>query len=285
MNKEFEIYKLTNTNNNKIYIGVTTLGVSQRFKVHCWKASEGSNYPLHQAIKEHGKDAFRLEVIETVESPTVAREKEKYFIKLFNSQDINIGYNTIAGGEYFEVTDEMRKALSNAQKGRRHVESFKAVLQYTKDGEFLKEYESLTDAENITGISRTSIYRTLSKTLTKPSKTNPYIWVLKSEYPDIPKFIHPKEIFTNLDYKPKMSEKCKQASTKYRNTDGDFSKHCKQVTKYDTEGNKLETYISISEAAKRNNITPEAIRMHLRGCYNYKDPKVLKRLKFIWKSE
>lgn len=34
MNKEFEIYKLTNTNNNKIYIGVTTLGVSQRFKVH-----------------------------------------------------------------------------------------------------------------------------------------------------------------------------------------------------------------------------------------------------------
>lgn len=84
MNKEFEIYKLTNTNNNKIYIGVTTLGVSQRFKIHCWKASEGSSYPLHQAIKEHGKDAFRLEVIETVESPTVAREKEKYFIKLFN---------------------------------------------------------------------------------------------------------------------------------------------------------------------------------------------------------
>lgn len=76
MNKEFEIYKLTNINNNKIYIGVTTLGVSQRFKVHCWKASEGSNYPLHQAIKEHGKDAFRLEVIEAVESPTVAREKK-----------------------------------------------------------------------------------------------------------------------------------------------------------------------------------------------------------------
>lgn len=25
MNKEFEIYKLTNINNNKIYIGVTTL--------------------------------------------------------------------------------------------------------------------------------------------------------------------------------------------------------------------------------------------------------------------
>lgn len=48
-----------------------------------------------------------------------------------------------------------------------------------------------------------------------------------------------------------MSEKCKQASTKYRNTDGDFSKHCKQVSKYDTEGNKLETYISISEAAKK----------------------------------
>lgn len=285
MDKEFEIYKLTNTSNNKIYIGITTIGVSKRFKVHCWKALEGSDYPLHKAIREYGKEIFRIEVLETTESPTIAREKEKYFIKIFNSQDASIGYNTTAGGEYFEVTDEMRKALSNAQKGRRHIESFKAVLQYTKEGEFLREYESLTDAEKLSGISRTSISRTLSKTLTKPSKTNPYIWVLKTEYPDIPRFIHPETIFTNLDYKPKMSEKCKQASAKYKFITNDFSQNCKQVTKYDIDGNKLETYISISDAAKKNNMTTAAIRLHLRGHYNYNDPKILKKLKFIWKAE
>lgn len=283
MKKDFEIYKLTNTVNNKIYIGLTTQGTENRFKLHCWKAGQGSDYPLHVAIREFGKESFRREILESVENPTIARERERYFVKIFNSQDKNVGYNTTAGGEYFEVTDEMRKAMSKAQKGRRHTESFKSVLQYTKDGEFIREYASMTDAEAITGVSRTSIGRTLSKKLKKPSKSNPFIWVYRKDYDKIPKFIHPKEIFTDLNYKPSMSKACLEASKKYRHTNGDFSKHAKSVTKYSITGEELETYSSISEAARQNNITPEAIRYHLRGLYDYTNPEVLKRMKFIWK--
>lgn len=283
MDKDFNIYKIVNTTNNKIYIGLTTQPIQKRFDLHCWKAASGSNYPLHEAIREFGKDSFSITTIETTHDTIVARELEKAFIKLFNSQDKSIGYNTTAGGEYFEVTDDMRKAMSLVQKGRRHTEAFKAVLQYTKDGEFIQEFESMTDAEKVTGVSRTSIGRTLSKKLTKPSKTNPYIWVYKKDYQDIPSYIHPKLIFTNLDYKPSMSEACKRASEKYRQTDGDFSKHCRAVVKCSKTGEELETYVSLTEAAKQNNITTAAIRLHLRGKYDYNNPSVLEKIKFIWK--
>ncbi len=283
MDKTFEVYKITNTENNKIYIGVTSMGSGARFRLHCWKANEGSTYPLHQAIREFGKEAFNITIIDIQTNSTIAREKEKYFIKLFDSQNPNIGYNTTAGGEYFEVTEEMKQAMSKAQKGRRHTETMKPVLQYTKDGEFIREFENMGDASEITGVSRAAMRRVISKIVTKPSKTNPYIWVLKSDYPDIPKFIHPKEIFTNLDYKPKMSDKCKAISAAYRNNGGDFSKIAKSVIKCDLDGNELERYDSLEKAAKANGITSATIRNHINGKYDYTNEKVRRRLTNIWK--
>ena len=113
MDKDFNIYKIVNTTNNKIYIGLTTQPIQKRFDLHCWKAASGSNYPLHEAIREFGKDSFSITTIETTHDTIVARELEKAFIKLFNSQDKSIGYNTTAGGEYFEVTERILNGLKN----------------------------------------------------------------------------------------------------------------------------------------------------------------------------
>lgn len=281
--KTLEVYKLTNLVNNKVYIGVTSIGSGKRFKLHVYKTNNGSNYPLHNAIREYGENNFKIDILEICESTEQLRERERYFISLFNSQDSNIGYNTTAGGEYFEVTQEMRESLSKAQKGRAHVEAYKGVLQYDRDGNFLKEWSNMTQAAEETGTSRASILRAIKRTLVRGSKSNPYIWFYRAEFSEIPDKIDPKEYYSNLEYKPKPSKTCLEKIEQYKIKDGDFKSLGKHVIKCDVGGNELETYDSIASAAKANSMTPEAIRCHLRGTYNYNDPKVLKRLKYIWK--
>ena len=283
MNKTFEVYKITNILNNKIYIGITSIGTGRRFKVHCSKSRLGSNYPLHKAIKEYGEDKFRPDLIEICDSVETLREREKYFISLFNSTDPNIGYNTTNGGEYIEVTQEMREALSKAQKGRAHTEAYKGVVQYNKDGNFVKEWSNMTEASKETGVSRAAILRAIKRTLVRGSKSNPYMWFYRVEFDEIPEKVDPKQYYSNLEYKPKLSEECENAIQKYRVTDGHFKAFGKQVVKCDTSGKEIQIYESIGSAAKANNITPEAIRCHLRGMYDYSNPKVLKRMRFIWR--
>jgi group I intron endonuclease len=281
--KTFEVYKLTNTVNNKIYIGITSIGTGRRYKLHCYKAESGSSYALHQAIREYGKDKFTATILEFCDSAEQLRERERYFIALFDATNPNIGYNTTAGGEYFEVTQEMREALSKAQKGRPHTEAYKAVLQYDRDGNFLREWSNMTEAALETGVSRASMLRSVKRSLVRGSKSNPYIWLYRAEFDEIPDKIDPKTYFKNLDYKPTLSAECEQAIQKYRVTDGDFKAFGRPVTKCDLQGNEIESYESINSAARANGITPAAIRLHLRGFYDYSDPKVLKKMKYIWK--
>ena len=281
--KTFEVYKITNIINNKIYIGITSIGAGKRFRLHLSKAKLGSNYPLHTAIREFGDTNFKIDILELCDSIEQLRDREKYFIALFNSKDPNVGYNTTNGGEYIEVTQEMREALSKAQKGRAHIESYKAVLQYDKNGTFIREWSNMTEASLETGISRASILRSVKKTLVRGSKSNPYIWFYRIEFDEIPEKVDPKKYYSNLEYKPSPSKECLKKIEQYKTIDGNLKSLGKSIIKCDLSGNEIEIYDSISSAAKRNGITPEGIRLHLRGAYNYDDPKVLKRMKFIWK--
>jgi hypothetical protein len=45
-------------------------------------------------------------------------EKETYFIKLFNSNNSDIGYNLTDGGNQHLFNDEIKKKMSNSAKGR-----------------------------------------------------------------------------------------------------------------------------------------------------------------------
>lgn len=88
------IYKITNIVNNKIYIGQTTRNVEIRFKEHL-RAKD--DYPIHKAIRKYGKDNFKVEIIEECANENL-NEKEKYYIKIYNSYNGHIGYNASPGG-------------------------------------------------------------------------------------------------------------------------------------------------------------------------------------------
>ena len=92
------IYKITNIENQHIYIGKTDRTVEERWKEHlkdCNRVNFG-NRPLYRAINKYGKDKFLIEQIEECPSNEVA-EREKYWIEYYGS--FKNGYNATIGGD------------------------------------------------------------------------------------------------------------------------------------------------------------------------------------------
>jgi len=97
--KELEVYKITNKQNGKIYIGITNQGVTVRFGKHISDSSGKYTFPLHNAIRKYGKDNFQIEVIEIVDDVEVLKEREIYWIKYYDSYNRDKGYNLTLGGD------------------------------------------------------------------------------------------------------------------------------------------------------------------------------------------
>lgn len=95
----YQIYKITNIINNKVYIGLTVQGAKKRYLHHLYEARSNSTFPIHNSIRKYGEDKFRLEVIETVNTHEELKELEKFYISLYDSNNRQLGYNLTAGGD------------------------------------------------------------------------------------------------------------------------------------------------------------------------------------------
>jgi group I intron endonuclease len=99
-----KIYKITNTKNGKIYIGMTVDTLDQRLKEHvqeCRRYERGIvkyKSRLYNAMLADGIQAFTIELIEDNVPRDLVGKREQYYIKLFNTQDDSIGYNISKGG-------------------------------------------------------------------------------------------------------------------------------------------------------------------------------------------
>lgn len=95
------IYKITNTINNKVYIGQTKNSVAYRFNQHFREAKckKKKNYGrFHDDILKYGKDAFVYQVLEEVENLEDVDNRERYWISCYESTNPNKGYNSDTGG-------------------------------------------------------------------------------------------------------------------------------------------------------------------------------------------
>lgn len=92
MNVYGEIYLISNTKNSKKYIGLTTQGCKKRFAQHCKADSV-----IGRAIRKHGKDNFKIEVIDSGSSRKELASKEMYYVEKYDS--FENGYNLTLGGE------------------------------------------------------------------------------------------------------------------------------------------------------------------------------------------
>lgn len=98
MIKKWCIYKHTNKINGKCYIGQTCRNLSKRFGKNGYNYAPYSQVKFYNAIQKYGWDNFDHEILES-DIPTLeeAYEKEKYYIKLYDS--FKNGYNATSGGK------------------------------------------------------------------------------------------------------------------------------------------------------------------------------------------
>lgn len=111
------IYLITNKINGKQYVGQTIHTAELRFAQHC-KPSETNCRLLNRAIQKYGRENFEVSVLEDVDSQDLLDEKEIYWIDKLNTLS-PLGYNLNGGGNgKGGVSEETRKKLSEALKGK-----------------------------------------------------------------------------------------------------------------------------------------------------------------------
>lgn len=87
------IYKITNTINNKSYIG-QSIHIEQRWQEHLYKSSGCSL--LKYALHKYGVENFTFEVIEECSQDNL-NKREQYWISFYNT--FEEGYNLTRGGD------------------------------------------------------------------------------------------------------------------------------------------------------------------------------------------
>lgn len=210
--KSNEVYKITNKVTGKIYIGITNQGSGARYRHHWYESRIGEPSPIHKSMAKYGEENFTLEVIDFAETYEELKEKEKFWIKKFNSRDRKIGYNLTEGGDGTfgrmhsdetkekirqkaigrKLSEETKKKMSEVRTGKcsdkqkEHLKKISVqnraipVLQFSKTGEFIAKYESISEAARQTGINSDTIERQLKKPLKNPNDWRiKFIW--KSE--------------------------------------------------------------------------------------------------------
>ena len=119
-----EVYKITNKQNGKIYIGITSQGVAARWSKHCSDARRDSTFLLSKAIRKYGQENFQVELIETLDSGCdydYLKEREIYWIKEYDSYNKDKGYNLTLGGQGTVgrfASDETKNKIRQKALGR-----------------------------------------------------------------------------------------------------------------------------------------------------------------------
>ena len=112
------IYKATNIINEKNYIGQTIKTLEDRKCGHYDDAFRiKKTTKFHNALRKYGKEKFEWSIVCECSSIEELNEKEKFYIKEFNSFG-EMGYNLTDGGLNFIRSEETKKKMSEQRKGR-----------------------------------------------------------------------------------------------------------------------------------------------------------------------
>lgn len=200
------IYKITNTKNNKIYVGQTKQLLNKRFKDHINHAFNSErpndlNCKLYIAMREEGINHFVIEELETLvdTSQFLIDKKEIEWIAKLDAANDDKGYNTDKGGH--TISEKCRQARINQMIGAKlegraleivrenGMRMAKSVCQYDKQMNLIAEYPSIIEASRKSGCDRRTIQRQLKgesgKGTSRSIANMKYIWMYKTEQSNI----------------------------------------------------------------------------------------------------
>ena len=141
----YTVYQHKNKINGKVYIGITSQKPEQR-----WRNGEGykSSPHFYSAIQKYGWDNFEHNILFVELTKEQACLKEQELIKEFNSMNREYGYNSTSGGDIFVMNEETKKKISQALMGNQNnlghscsEEKKKKISEAQKGREFTEEHK------------------------------------------------------------------------------------------------------------------------------------------------
>lgn len=254
------IYKITNKINQKPYVGKTVDTITSRWNEHIYEAfTHNSSFLIHNAMRKYGIENFIIEELEECSADKLS-EREQYWIKIINSHfETGYGYNMTYGGDgtlrysdeqildlwnqgfnCHQIADMLSANISTISirlksllkpkeaQLRRNERLKKAVLQYDLNGNFIKAWGSISEAEKGTNTSSGSISRCCKRERAMASNS---LW--KYAFDDTPI----EEIMLNYAKSVK----------------------CNAVDRIDKNGNIIETFQTAAIAEKQYNLSHGSI--------------------------
>ena len=149
------IYKISNTINGKVYIGKTEKTIEERWSKHLENAKElkrareanphekkvGTH--INNAINKYGSNAFIVNQEDVAYSKAELNEKERNWVKEYDSMNPDKGYNMTEGGEGGRQSPEVIKKMTEInQEIARNLETLenmsKAISEKWQDQNYQK---------------------------------------------------------------------------------------------------------------------------------------------------
>jgi group I intron endonuclease len=196
MEKKGIIYKVTHKESGKSYIGATMSSIHKRKLDHVKLSKSKKQRTFYKAIGVYGSDAFKWEQIDTARTTDGLARKEKEYILKYNSKEdgynsdvgggiqktvyqydldgrkvneftslesagnavnavkqnisaVAIGENKTCKGYCWSYSPTFPKGFNDERKKR--------VLQYSLYGEYINDFESVSEASKQTDCNKTSI--------------------------------------------------------------------------------------------------------------------------------
>ena len=142
------IYKIENTENNKIYIG-SSVNLGNREQKHFWMLRKNihDNDYLQHSYNKYGKEWFIFDILEIC-TPEELIVRENFYINKYNSNDLSFGYNLATVNEFRRniFNNEVKVKLSkyNLEKNG-NINTFSLINIKTNE-KFI--FDSLVDGAN-----------------------------------------------------------------------------------------------------------------------------------------
>lgn len=167
----YQVYKIINIINNKIYIGYTQRLLKVRLRDHFLKAKKGSLSSLHKAIRKYGKDNFNIFLIENFITKQDMIQGEIFYIKKYNTYKSQYGYNDTAGGDggntnsgkKFNKKWRIKISKSQAGKPRKFNRKFSDIIEKEICKLYSQDKKSIYSLANEFICNRTTIISILNR--------------------------------------------------------------------------------------------------------------------------
>lgn len=255
------IYSIKSKINNKIYVG-SSINIEARLKNHKYnlKLNQHKNCYLQSTYNKYGIENLEFNILEECTKENIL-EKENFYIKKYNTNNSNFGYNQVIATrkDNLYCSQEYLNKLSLVKKGKSPTNlvemrnlAKRSILEF-ENNNLIREYESCKEAGRILKVE----YKLINN-------------VLRGKVKHIRKF--PNKTWKYKEGSVRLTKKNSSCSWKKGKT--------KPILQYTLERKLLNRFNSTEEATKILNISRGMIN---NNCNNL--TKTCRKLNCIFKYE